>query len=217
MSIPFYFAMEEYEAGLPAGRRCAQLGFGFREDGSPRFPDRFIPGAAAVINDNILPVKAPEPAVLDRLAEACENGCFLDFERPISEVSAAIAVGLQQRLNGKMTVPQALHSLCPDADAQIPGLLCNNWEAYVQKAHATNGDQWVLEVIPWDKRIQMPFSESKEGCLHAAVCRYRFKDGTAHYYDTDETIMQKLAVAERYGCQAGIVLLREYTKSAQFG
>ena len=216
MSIPFYFAMEENEADQPSEGLRAQLGFGFRADGSLRFPERRITGASAVIDDNILPAKAPEPAVLDRLAEACGNGCFLDFERPINEVGAAVAVGLQQRLRGKMTVPPALQSLCPDAAVQIPESLCNNWETYVRRVQAKYGDRWVLEIIPWDKRIEMPYKAALDGCLHTAVCHYRVKAGAVHYYDTEETIMKKLAIAERYGCQAGIVLLREYTKSAQF-
>lgn len=217
MSIPFYFAMEENEAELPAGSRFAQLGYGFHEDGSLRIPARKIPGAAAVIDDNIVPAKAPEPAVLDHLAEVCGNGCFLDFERPINEIGAAVAVGLRQRLNEKMTVPPALHRLCPKADVQIPGLLCNNWESFVRRVQAKYGDRWILEVIPWDKRIKAPYTEVQDGCLQTAVCHYCVKAGGVHYYDTEETIRQKLAVAERNGCQAGIILLREFKQIPRFG
>ncbi len=216
MSIPFYFAMEENEASPSAGGRCAQLGFGFQEDGSLRLPRRLLSGAAAVVDDHLLPSTPPEPAVLDRLAETCGNGCFLDFERPINEVGAAIAVGLHQRLNGNMTVPPALHGLCPDAAVQVQGPFCNHWERFMQNVQAQYGYHWVLEVIPWDKSIQLTYMETQEGCLHAAVCHYRVKDSLVHFFDTEETITQKLAVAEKYGCQAGIVLLREYTKNAQF-
>ena len=217
MSIPFYFAMEESEAAPPHGSRVAQLGFGFQEDGTLRLPARRLPGAPAVINDRFLPAKAPEPAVLDRLAEVCGNGCFLDFERAINEIGAAIAVGLRQRLNEKMTVPSALHRLCPDADVQIPGLLCNNWESFVRRVQANYGDRWALEVIPWDNHIEMPYLAAQDGCLQTAVCHYRVKTGGVHYYDTEETIRQKLAVAERYGCQAGIILLREFKQIPRFG
>jgi len=216
LSIPFYFAMEENEADLQAGRRVAQLGFRFHEDGTLRLPERIIPGAAAVIDDNILPLKVPEPAALDRLAEVCENGCFLDFERPINEVGAAIAVGLRQRLSGQMTVPPVFQRLCPDADVQIPGLVYNNWEGFARRVQKQYGDHWALEVIPWDKQIEMPDMEEQNGCLQTAVCHYCMKGRSVHYYDTEETIRKKLAVAERCGCQAGIILLREFKQTHRF-
>ena len=216
MSIPFYFAAEENEALPQKSRRYAQLGFGFHEDGSLRLPERSIPGAPAVINDRFLPAKAPGSSVLDTLAEACASGCFLDFERPVSEVSAAIAVGLQRRLRAKMTVPRALRSLCPEADVQIPGLLCNNWERFVRDVRAEYGDRWVLEIIPWRRRTPFPVTGSLTGCLRTALCDYRVENGSATFYDTEASVKEKLAIAERYGCQAGITLLREYEQISQF-
>lgn len=218
MSIPFYFAMEESEAEPQAGKRYAQLGYGFYDDGTLRMPAKTIPNAPAVINDRYLPAKAPEAAVLDRLAEVCGNGCFLDFERPIGEVSIAVAVGLQQRLRAKITVPPALHAICPDANVQLPGMLCNSWEIFVRTAQVRYEDQWVVEIIPW--YTSMPsFGRSKEGFLETAICRYKVISGSTILYDTEETIKRKLALAEAHGCRAGIVLLREYLqcqKSAQF-
>lgn len=216
MSIPFYFAIEENEAGPQAGGSCAQLGCGFHPDGSLRLPQRKIPGAAAVIDDNILPLKAPDPAVLDALAEACADGCFLDFERPLGEIGAAIAVGLRQRLCAKMTVPPALHGLCPEANVQIPGLLCDHWESFVKAVHAQYGERWALEIIPWYKQVRMSNTIDQAGCLKTAVCHYRAGNGIVIYYDTEETIRRKLAIAERYGCQAGIVLYREYAELSQY-
>lgn len=210
MSIPFYFAMEESEAEPQAGKRYAQLGFGFHENGTLRLPTRTILNAPAVINDRFLPAKVPESAVLDRLAEACSNGCFLDFERQLNEVSAAIAVGLQQRLNAKMTVPTMLHRLCPDADVQIPGLLCNHWEKFVQRMQVQYGDHWVLEIIPWNVIHTAASSMEERGYLQPSECNYRAENKTVIYYDTKESIKRKLATAEKYGCQAGISLLREY-------
>lgn len=210
MSIPFYFAVEENETEPQAGIPYAQLGFGFREDGTLRLPARMIPGAAAVINDRFLPEKAPDAGELDRLAEACKNGCFLDFERPLNEVGAAIAVGLQHRLHAKMTVPPLLHRVCPDADVQIPGRLCNRWERFVQGVQARYGARWALEIIPWEISVPLTISSKAGGYLSTAICRYRTEKERIVYYDTQDTIRQKLAAAEAHGCQAGIVLLREY-------
>lgn len=210
MSIPFYFAMEENEATPQAELNYAQLGFGFSENGMLRLPRQRILNAPAVINDRILPDKAPDANLLDELAEACGSGCFLDFERQISKVSAAIAVGLMQRLHGNMTVPPAFHRICPDANVQIPSILCNNWESFIKTVQTQYGARWVLEIIPWKYIVITPWKEEKAGDLSAATCKYRVKSGSICYYDTKETIKAKLAIAEAYGCQAGITLLREY-------
>ncbi|MBQ6431801.1 MAG: hypothetical protein IJJ99_08000 [Oscillospiraceae bacterium] len=210
MSIPFYFAIEENEETPQTGYRYAQLGFGFHEDGTPRLPNIIIPNAPAVIDDRWLPAAAPEPKALDRLAEACGNGCFLDFERPINEVSAVIVVGLKQRLRAKMTVPPALHELCPDADVQIPELLCNHWERYVRKIHAKYGNRWKLEIIPWKKAAQLTCKGTGNGYLQAAECSYRVEERIVTYCDTKASIRNKLAIAAQNGCQAAIALLREY-------
>lgn len=213
LSIPFYFAMEENEATPQDGTQYAQLGFGFRENGTLRLPSQRIPGAPAVINDRFLPENAPEPAVLDQLAEACENGCILDFERPVNEVSAAIAVGLQRRLRGKITVPPGLYRLCPEADTLIPGKLCNRWEGFVQSVQEQYGARWALEIIPWEFSVPLTIPNAKDDTLKSAFCRYRTEKGRIVYFDTQDTIRQKLAVAQAHGCQAGIVLLREYPKT----
>ncbi len=210
MSIPFYFAMEENEADPPTEKRCAQLGFGFREDGTLRLPSNIIPGAPAVINDLYLPLRAPDSAVLDRLAEACGNGCFLDFERPIGEVSAAIALGLQQRLKAKMTVPPSLHRLCPDADVQIAGPLCNHWERFVLNVQARYGNHWALEIIPWNVSVQTSMTCAQKGYLQNAECCYQIEGKRIAYYDSEESIKKKIAAAEKHGCQSAIALYREY-------
>lgn len=214
MSIPFYFAMEENEAAPQPGSRCAQLGFGFNADGTLRMPARKIAGAPAVIDDRFLPAKAPASAVLDRLAEACGNGCFLDFERPVSEVGAAIAVGLFRRLKGKMTVPPAWRGLCPDADVQIAGSLCNHWENFIKSIQESCGNRWVLEIVPW--RVSVPTNTRNDsGYLDAAVCNYRIENRELLYYDTEGSIGKKLEIAEKYDCRAGITLLREYRQCPQ--
>lgn len=210
MSIPLYFAIEENEAAPEANARIAQLGFGFREDGSLLLPKQMLPDAPAIVNDRYLPASAPDAADLDRLAEACANGCFLDFERPLDEVGAAIALGLRQRLKGKMAVPPALHAICPEANVQIPALLCNHWEAAMRRIEAAYGTQWILELIPWNASLKTPLRMEAQGYLSIAECSYRITDGTILYYDTEESLKRKLSKAEACGCQAGIILLREY-------
>lgn len=214
MSIPFYFAAEENETAPTSDMLYAQLGYGFNADGTLRLPTRLIPDAPPVIDDLHLPAAAPPPAVLDRLAEACGNGCFLDFEQPINEVSAAIAIGLQQRIRAKITVPPALHRLCPDADVQVSGLLCNCWESFTRKAQALYGNQWVLEIIPWNVSTQINRNGTAKGYLKTAQCSYRSENGATKYYDTEASVKRKIAVAEKYGCRAAIALLREYKQCA---
>lgn len=209
MSIPFYFAMEENETEPQDGKRYAQLGFGFNADGTLCLPERRIRHAAAVINDRFLPETAPDAAALDRLAVACGNGCFLDFERPINEVSAAIAIGLRRRLSVKMAVPPMLHAMIPDAYVQIAGQLCNHWERFARSAMERYGGSWVLEVVPW--RVTMPSvrNSDEQGYLQKALCIYEIRDGSIRYDDTKESLREKLVIAEQYGCQAAIALYRE--------
>jgi len=215
LSIPFYFAMEENETEIVPGVRYAQLGFGFSEDDTLRFPEHRIPNAPAVINDRFLPATTLEPKVLDQLAEACQNGCILDFERPVNEVSAAIAVGLQKRLNQKIVVPPMLRRICPDALVQIPGLLCNHWEKFMQRIQAQYRNRWVLEIIPWHYSLLTKITTSENGYLREACCSYHILNGKLRYYDTQESIDEKISIAEHNGCQAAITLLREYTQNAQ--
>lgn len=214
MSIPFYFAMEENEAEIKPAVQYAQLGFGFSEDGRLCIPEHRIPNAPAVINDRFLPEKALDTTELDALAEVCQNGCFLDFERPINEVSAAIAVGLQKRLRMKMTVPPMLCRLCPDAYVQIPGLLCNHWEKFMQRIQAQYRNRWVLEIIPWLYSLPAKVTASEKGYLRDACCTYRIENGELLYYDTQESIEEKIRIAEHNRCQAAITLLRDTQNGA---
>lgn len=216
MSIPFYFAMEANEAKIEPGVRYAQLGFGFAEDGKLRLPEHRITNAPAVINDRFLPAKAIESKVLDQLAEVCQNGCILDFERPVNEVSAAIAIGLQKRQNFHMIVPPMLCRLCPDADVQIPGLLCNHWEKFMERMQKLYRNKWVLEIIPWHYSLPSNRKNAESGYLQEARCNYHIENGEIRYYDTKESIEEKIKIAESNGCQAAITLLREYAENAQF-
>ena len=196
MSIPCYLALEWKDfvnnlSGLPA-----QLGFGFREDGSARVPDERIENALIIIDDSILPEKGPSEKALAELASLAKNGCMLDFERPVSPIGAAIIEGLQAKATrGQLfVVPEQYHALFPKATVCVTAQLCNHWESLVRRAEKRYGNNWVLEEIP--QLCVMPLTcETGHGVLPSAVLRYQAEHGVVRYYDTARTRVIKRQLA----------------------
>lgn len=211
MSIPCYLALEWKDfvnnmSGLPA-----QLGFGFREDGSARVPDERIENALIVIDDRIMPEKGPSEKALAELAALAKNGCMLDFERPVSPIGAAIIEGLQAKATrGQLfVVPEQYHDLFPKATVCVTAQLCNHWESLVRRAEKRYGNNWVLEEIP-QLCVMALTCETGHGVLPSAVLRYQAGNGVVRYYDTARTLAIKRQLAEAHGCRAVFGLMCEH-------
>lgn len=208
MSIPFYFAMNEDEEKKYKAPFKAQLGFGFQLGGNPVVPSRVIPRAPMVINDMVLPAGVGQT---NRLAEYGSVGCILDFERELLPIHIEILKQMEVFLpkDAFIAIPQALVPyssrgivlLCPDRPV-------NSWEGFCQ-AQARGYKRWFWEAVPWEQSRAFPFRGVSQGSLPGGTCRYETHSGTIHYYDTWDTIRQKLAIAEQWGCQGAIGLAME--------
>lgn len=211
MSIPLYFAMNQDETQKYPAQRRAQLGYGFQINGKPVIPSRLIPGAPAVINDMVLPEEAPE---VDELAERCEMGCILDFERKITPVHIAILQELEKRLpkTSILVIPTAL---LPYSSMGIP-LICpeiqkNSWKNFcIMQKQAYS--RWFWEVIPWNLTRSFPIKGGSKGVLTGAQCCYERNRRIVRYFDTEETIESKLRTAEEQDCIGAVGLAMELSQ-----
>ena len=212
MPFPVYFASNWKESVNDPRVLPAQYGFGFMPDGALRLPERMIPGALRIVDDAVLPTRAPEQASLAQLASLCKSGCLLDFERKPTPVHAAILRALAALLDGAplFSAPERFLEVCP---ALVPLVTtpdrCANWADFVSQAGKRHPNGWVLELIPRKDSVRLPFAAQSSGELRDAVCRYRQSGQTAEYFDTRQTVAQKLTLARASGCRACIGLASE--------
>lgn len=202
LSIIIYLAIKGEESKNISEKRLAQVGFGFYPDGSVRLPERIVTNAVAVIDDRFLP-KISDSAML-QLKSKVNHGCILDFEREPSEahfkwmqrLADRRIIALPERFSQKM--PQALPIVsCPEP--------CNSWAQFAKNAHARHPKGWMLELIPWHE-TKVGSGVPADGFLSDSVCRFRRTEKGILYYDTAETLRQKLTVAQNHGCRAAIIL-----------
>lgn len=207
LPIPLYFAADCKEiVTIQNGLNRALTGFGLSADGTLRLPEEIIP-ALAVIDDAAPCAALPQEETLDALAECCGEGCFFDFLRPSSALHEALLRGIQRRLPQAvpLLVPEAYHDIIPNsvcvASRASP---CNNWTEWCRETQRRCPSGWCLELIPWDIRCRCRAIHG-ERRLPNACCMV---SGT-HYYDTPETLRQRLFIAQAHGCCAAIGLYRE--------
>ncbi len=203
MQIPIYLAVRNEEIQkFP----LAQLGFGFYPNGSVRLPNRILPRTVAVVDDMYLPNFSQ--SALEILKSKLPNGCIFDFERKptalhqrlISSVTKIIALPAQFQ----EFAPKALPIVsCPEP--------CNQWQAFLRNTQKLYPKGWMLEITPWFRKVSGT-AQKAEGFLQNSVCRYKHEDGELIYYDTRQTIAQKLTMAQGYGCKSAIALLDEVRK-----
>lgn len=212
MPFPVYFASNWKESVNDPRVLPAQYGFGFMQDGALRLPEQMIPGALRIVDDAVLPTRAPEQASLAQLASLCKSGCLLDFERKPTPVHAAILRALAALLDGAplFSAPERFLVVCPEL---LPLVTtpdrCANWADFVSQASKRHPNGWALELIPRKDSVRLPFAAQSSGELRDAVCRYRQNGQTAEYFDTRQTVAQKLTLARASGCRACIGLATE--------
>ena len=207
MSIPCYFAENWKESVNNSDFSYAQTGFGLQEDGSARLNPCAFP-ALCVIDDSILPL--PKEEAIDRLAENCQNGGCLDFAKPVQTAHIVLLSGLQRRCKEPLAVPARFLTYSPKS---LPLLSCprpcNSWLSYVQGCRQRYPKGWVLELTPW-RHISPCRMKQASGRLKSALCEYRCERGITQYYDTKETLREKIKYAEDHGCIAAIGLYSEW-------
>ena len=212
MSIPLYFAADCEEIVTISDRHdCALTGYGVFPDGSVRTPPETVP-ALAVIDDAFLSKHTPDEAVLDTLAAACGQGCFFDFVRPMAALHRALVSGFQKRLprTVPMFLPEAYHSLAPNSICVLSRAApCNHWARYLAEKSAACPAGWCLELIPWSRTFPQRTKTTEARHLPYACCEMEAHGGELRYFDTPDTLRQRLAIAEKYGCCAAVGLYRE--------
>lgn len=212
MAIPLYFAANWKEFVSGTQKRWAQIGFGFIPNGTLRMPQQRIPEALCIIDDRDVPAAVPDE-LLQMLAAQCENGCFLDFERPPLPFHAALLAALGQVR--PLLVPEQFLSYVPQGLAVVScPWPCNCWERFCAESAKNHPNGWAMELIPWRYRIDDPF-----GCAEAArfiegaLCHCQSSSEGTLYYDDRQTLLQKLSMAERHGCCLAIGLAEELTEA----
>lgn len=212
MPIPLYFAMNWKEIVNNPPQRLAQGGYGVREDGKARLPERHLSGALRIVDDAVLPTAEVTEEALDRLAALCADGCCLDFERPLCAMQLSLIGGLRRRFGrgAFLALPERFAPYAPEALPVVScPTPCNCWREFVRQAHVRHRQGWMLEITPWSLCIPVENAGTARGKLPAALCSYIRSDGMLLYFDTRESIRAKLAAAESYGCRAAIGILRE--------
>ncbi len=200
MQIPIYLAVRQEEIkNFP----IAQIGFGFYPNGNVRLPSRILPRAIAVIDDLHLPNFSQ--SAIEILKSKTPHGCIFDFERNPSkqhqQLIAAVPKIIAIPSNFYEFAPKALPIVsCPEP--------CNHWQSFLRSTQKRYPRGWMLEITPWKRKVSATAPKS-EGYLQNAVCRYKHENGELMYYDTKQTIAQKLTLAQSFGCRAAIGILQE--------
>lgn len=211
MSIPLYYAMpfEAFREGLTI--KSAQLDFCFYKDGTLSVPKQIIPNSPIIINDAFSPAQIPEQATISHIISLSSHGCFLDFERPPSDWSISLLKGLRSQLPVQriLAVPPAYAPYAENSAIIIAiNHPVNNWTQFCRRQQQTY-KKWMLEIIPYKTTIPKNTKNVKTHTICKAVCICRTDNNGVSYFDTMETILSKLEIAEYYGCIAGIGLLHE--------
>ncbi len=207
MLIPLYFADIWKDFQKNTEFSPAQLGYGLQEDGSARIS--CAPLSVLCVIDDAVNVM-PQESALDDLASLCKHGCVLDFERSCTRSHIALMKGLHTRVEGFFAVPARFLCHCPYA---LPIVSCpkpcNHWRSWVQTVQRHYPKGWMLELTPW-KHISPCHMQASHGQLKGALCRYQCEGGITQYFDTKQTLREKMRLAEAHGCKAVIGLYQEW-------
>lgn len=208
MSIPLYFAMPWEASGSCEANQKAQLGFCFHNDAALSVPEQIIPNCPIIINDANLPKQIPGQTTISNIIALSSCGCILDFERKPSDWSRSFIKDLELQLpeTSLFAVPSAYYQFTKRAAAIIPtDKPVNSWTQFCRKIQAQY-NKWMLEIIPQNKTVSQNIRSGKPQKVSDSVCFCRSENNVISYYDTFETVLSKLEIAEYYGCIAGIGL-----------
>ena len=207
MSIPCYFAENWKESVNGADFFYAQTGFGLCSDGTARLNPCSFP-ALCVIDDSVL--SSPDESAILELAKHCGQGCCFDFAKPVQSAHVLLLKGLSKHCKGLLVAPPRFLPYAPGATPLLScPSPCNSWLSYVRSCHQRFPKGWALELTPW-RHISPCRMKQAAGRLKSAVCEYRCERGITQYYDTKETIQEKIKYAENSGCIAVIGLYSEW-------
>lgn len=210
MSISVYLAVNREEFVNYPRNLLVQIGFGFHADGSVRIPRQS--NSIALVDDVHLPnISISAIQVLKSKFQAC----ILDFERAPNPIHKKLIQGL----SGKkiIALPARFHAFAPKSLPIVNCLEpCNSWVQFAEQAQKHYPHGWMLEIAPWHHE-KVGIVQKNEGFLPNALCNFRKKNDKVVYFDTKETLTEKLKVAENYGCKAAIALYSEVRQLNRVG
>ena len=85
----------------------------------------------------------------------------------------------------------------------------NAWDGFVRSAERRFPNGWALELTPWAAELPAPPLPYPGGMLPAALCSCEKSPAGLRYFDTPESLRQKLAHAAAHGCRCAIGLWQE--------
>lgn len=212
MPIPLYFSAKCKESvTFPAGT-ALPYGCGMTQDGQLRLPEDFWARGPLLFNDAV-PV-FPTQQALRRLCELCEHGCILDFERPVQSFHIALIRALQEHGVKPLWLPERFYPYAKSPTVLIPSDVNNAWQRFCRAQMERYPVQWALELQPICFKQRLPWRTAEGGgALDEAVCRWEADADGIGYYDTQETLLKKLRIAEAFGCQGAVALWSEWPKN----
>ena len=202
MSISVYLAVKGEEFVNYPQNLLVQIGFGFHADGTVRVPKR--PKGIALIDDIHLP-NVSISAI--QILKSKFQTCIFDFERTPDPIHKKLIQGM----SGKkiIALPARFHPLVSQVLPIVSCLEpCNSWAQFAEQNQKLYPRGWMLEITPWYHE-KIGTIQKDEGFLPNALCNFRKKKDKVIYFDTKETLTEKLKVAEKYGCKAAIALYCE--------
>ncbi len=209
MPIPLYFSAKCKESvTFPAGT-VLPYGCSMTQDGQLQFPEDFWTQGPLLINDSV-PV-FPTQQALRRLRELCAQGCILDFERPVQNFHIALIEALQECGVKPLWLPERFYPYAKLSTVLIPSGVNNAWESFCRVQMERYPMAWALELQPIRFRRKLPWHIGKGGAaLEKAVCHWKTDADSIEYFDTRDTLLKKLHIAEAYGCQGAVALWSEW-------
>ncbi len=202
MSISVYLAIKDEIVKYPKNL-LAQIGFGFQPDGTVRIP-KLLRKSTVVIDDIHLP-NISNSAI--QILKSKFERCILDFERRESVIHKKLIQGMQDKTI--IALPERFHAYAPKALPIISCMEpCNSWQNFLNKNQKKYPNGWMLEITPWNHKKEGTANKN-EGYLQNSLCYFQRDHDKVLYYDTKDTISEKITLAEQYGCKAAIALYQE--------
>lgn len=210
MSIDLYLAGNCKEIMTDSHAKSISFGWGMNRSGQLRRPEEYHEAQPIIIDDSI--IATVSPSFTQALLPFCKNGCVLDFERQPGNFHFALLSLLRKHKVKPLWVPKSFHVYVPEAEIMIScDLPHNSWKQFCSAQQKQYQNKWVLEYQPLHLVKNMPDTKNKEDFfLPEAICMAKIKDHQLFYYDTKQTVIKKLLVAEQYGCQGMIGIQSEW-------
>lgn len=206
MKLPFYlgFFSSEPLPPMPDDTSRAVLGAHFQPDGTLLVPQQ--DGTLLVMDDSVLPEALQQEQILQ-----ASNGfstLYFDFEQPVNASCGQLLQAFSAQYTGNLWVPPAYAPFAPTALVCLPIPVCNHFSRFCQAAQRQYPQGWVLEVHPC--RMELPLPCRWPVSTHRlALLQMQAQDGICTVTDTKQTLLQKLTIAQRFGCQGAIGLWEE--------